>query len=317
MKPIRNITIVGRITWVCATCSETFTRRYGANRHNHNLHGGEGIVVRLLDYMVGIANGQILSRDDKFPSGGKGRQSRFFSFNSKKLRDNYQQTAYPSVVHENISSKPQYKQTNSGTTETYTKSHSSYHFNNCSGPLKREDNHRNGNNPSSDTGLTPSIEEVQKRPKLQEIRLLLNKYNAPNHAKQFFDLITHMAIIVDEENIDKLLAFLREADRQLVNYGNLFEVLSNGMDRIDKLPNKLDLSLPQQVSDKEIQHKMSPEKQGKATLASIEQLLSPHYPQQFVRNVITVLTKEFEITGDLSSLNTAFENHQKNVQRLR
>ena len=155
------------------------------------------------------------------------------------------------------------------------------------------------------------------RPKLQEVRLLLNKYYAPNHAKQFFDLITHMAIIVDEENIDKLLAFLREADRQLVNYGNLFEVLSNGMDRIDKLPNKLDLSLPQQVSDKEIQHKMSPEKQGKATLASIEQLLSPHYPQQFVRNVITVLTKEFEITGDLSSLNTAFENHQKNVQRLR
>jgi hypothetical protein len=62
---------------------------------------------------------------------------------------------------------------------------------------------------------------------------------------------------------------------------------------------------------------MSPEKQGKATLASIEQLLSPDYPQQFVRNVITVLTKEFEITGDLSSLNTAFENHQKNVQRLR
>ena len=67
--------------------------------------------------------------------------------------------------------------------------------------------------------------------------MLLNKYYAPNHAKQFFDLITHMAIIVDEENIDKLLAFLREADRQLVNYGNLFEVLSNGIDRISYLIN--------------------------------------------------------------------------------
>jgi hypothetical protein len=298
---------MGRITWVCPKCSEPFTRHYSANRHNNNLHGGKGIVVRLLDYIVGIANGRFLPIDDNVASGRKARQSSFFSFNSKKLRDNCQQTAYQSVVHENISSKPPYKQTNSGSTDA-----------DCSRPLKREDNHRNGNNSSSGTELTPSIKEVQTRPKLQEIHLLLNKYYPPNHANQFFELVTHMAIIGDDKNIDKVLAFLREFDRQTVNYGNLFDMLYNGTDKMDKLADKLDMNLQRQVSDKEMQHKMSPEAylQGKATLAAIEQLLSHYYPQEFVQKVITRLTRQFDITGDLSSLNTAFENHLKNVQRL-
>jgi hypothetical protein len=296
MKSSHSIAIMGRITWVCATCSEPFTRRYGANRHNSNLHAGKGTVVRLLDYAVGIANGQFLPRGGNLQSGRKARQSSFFSINSKKLRDNYQQASYQSVVHENISTKPSYKQTNSGITETYKKSHPSY----CSGPLKREINHRNGNSPSSDAGLTPSIEEVQMRPELQEIRLLLNKYYSPSHAKQFFEMIIHTGII-GIQNINKVLAFLREADRQFVNYRNLFEMLSN--DAKDNLVDKPHLNLPERYL------------QGKATLASIEQLLLPYYPQEFVSNVISRLTKEFDITGDLSSLNTAFENHQKNVQR--
>ena len=71
------------------------------------------------------------------------------------------------------------------------------------------------------------------------------------------------------------------------------------------------------ASVKEIKHITSPERylQGKATLVAIKQLLSSYYPQEFVQNVITGLTREFDITGDLSSLNTAFENHLKNVQR--
>jgi hypothetical protein len=44
---------MGRITWVCATCAQHFTRQYSANRHNANLHGGNGTIVRLLEYLVG------------------------------------------------------------------------------------------------------------------------------------------------------------------------------------------------------------------------------------------------------------------------
>ena len=54
---------MGRITWICATCAQHFTRQYGANRHNANLHGGNGTIVRLLEYLVGRTNGQFLPND--------------------------------------------------------------------------------------------------------------------------------------------------------------------------------------------------------------------------------------------------------------
>jgi hypothetical protein len=56
---------MGRITWVCATCSEHFTRKYSASRHNNNLHFGNGLIVTLLDYIVGRASGQYLPSDPR------------------------------------------------------------------------------------------------------------------------------------------------------------------------------------------------------------------------------------------------------------
>ena len=54
-----------RINWVCASCGEHFTRKYSANRHNNNLHFGNGQIVRLLDYIVGRASGQYLPSDPR------------------------------------------------------------------------------------------------------------------------------------------------------------------------------------------------------------------------------------------------------------
>ena len=50
-------------TWVCATWAQHFTRRYTANRHNTDLHDGKGIIVRILDYLVGRVSGQYLPND--------------------------------------------------------------------------------------------------------------------------------------------------------------------------------------------------------------------------------------------------------------
>ena len=49
-------------------------------------------------------------------------------------------------------------------------------------------------------------------------------------------------------------------------------------------------------------------------LAEIEQLLTPRYPAEFVKNVITGLTKQFNMTGDHSSLDEALERHRRNVR---
>lgn len=48
-------------TWVCGTCSQGFTRKYSANRHNKNIHFGRGIIVRLLDYIVGRIEGRYVA----------------------------------------------------------------------------------------------------------------------------------------------------------------------------------------------------------------------------------------------------------------
>ena len=44
---------MGRITYVCATCEEHFTRKYSAVRHNLTIHNGIGDIVTLLEYLVG------------------------------------------------------------------------------------------------------------------------------------------------------------------------------------------------------------------------------------------------------------------------
>ena len=49
---------MGRLTYICATCSEHFTRKYSAKRHNQNLHNGMAEIVRLIDYLVGRGSGQ-------------------------------------------------------------------------------------------------------------------------------------------------------------------------------------------------------------------------------------------------------------------
>jgi hypothetical protein len=48
---------MGSKIWFCALCSEGFTRRYSANRHNQNLHQDQGKIVRTIDYIIGrLAN---------------------------------------------------------------------------------------------------------------------------------------------------------------------------------------------------------------------------------------------------------------------
>ena len=50
-------------------------------------------------------------------------------------------------------------------------------------------------------------------------------------------------------------------------------------------------------------------------LVQIKLLLTPHYPQQFVMNVITGLTKKYISTGDCTFLDEAFERHCANIRR--
>jgi hypothetical protein len=51
---------MGKVNYVCATCGQDFTRRCSANIHNNHFHFGNGIIVRVLKYIIGRINSQFL-----------------------------------------------------------------------------------------------------------------------------------------------------------------------------------------------------------------------------------------------------------------
>jgi hypothetical protein len=47
-----------RANYVCALCSQTFTRKLSGKRHNINLHLGIAPIVRFMDYIIGRIEGR-------------------------------------------------------------------------------------------------------------------------------------------------------------------------------------------------------------------------------------------------------------------
>jgi hypothetical protein len=54
---------MGKALYACATCSEHFTRRSNAKRHNLTIHENEGEIVPLLEYLAGRRTGKYHASD--------------------------------------------------------------------------------------------------------------------------------------------------------------------------------------------------------------------------------------------------------------
>ena len=48
---------MSKALWACSVCGEDFTRRSSAERHRDNVHQGNSLVVRFIDYLAGRASG--------------------------------------------------------------------------------------------------------------------------------------------------------------------------------------------------------------------------------------------------------------------
>src|SRR5215469_835737 len=66
---------MARATYVCATCSEHFTRRYSATRHNLTIHNGRGEIVTYLEYLVGRNSGRYQPSHPSLYRRGRGEKS--------------------------------------------------------------------------------------------------------------------------------------------------------------------------------------------------------------------------------------------------
>ena len=91
--------------YVCTTCSEHFTRKYSANRHNSSIHGGRAEIVPYIDYMAGRNSGQYVTsnpswyrRNQRDILSNRSNQSNFGSGTVADTRASFQT--------DNLSQKP-------------------------------------------------------------------------------------------------------------------------------------------------------------------------------------------------------------------
>lgn len=80
--------------YVCANCAQTFTRRSSASRHNSNLHFNQGIIVQMLEYIIGRSCGHFLP-----PNQLSNRQFRRPTFTWNQKMNNIE-SGFGATVHE-------------------------------------------------------------------------------------------------------------------------------------------------------------------------------------------------------------------------
>ncbi len=133
--------------YVCTTCSQHFTRRYSASRHNSSLHFGRAEIVPYIDYMAGRNSGQYLASN---PSWYRSNQRHTPS--NRNFQGNF-----------------------GGGTVADT------------GGSLRTDNFVQGRSlPDASTYLsTPTSQE--SNPKIEELRALLAEYTSPQEARKILE----------------------------------------------------------------------------------------------------------------------------------
>ena len=207
---------MGRITWVCATCAQHFTREYGADRHNNNLHEGKGTIVRLLDYIIGRINGQFLPNDPSAYRRKKGKEKRDLLFGSNHNSSNNNNFG-PKVIadstddilsYENVILNPP-----SRTDSTYHSNDGNntyqrpYDSNRVLQPLHKMDN---------DTFYADKV--VGRRIKLEEFKILVNKYYSHQTANEILVSATFLSSRGNADFLDEKLMLLRDLDRAKFGY---------------------------------------------------------------------------------------------------
>jgi hypothetical protein len=86
----------GKHAWMCSICGQGLTRKSSATRHNNNLHLGEAVIVRPIEYVIRRLNNQFSSPRD--PLSFRRNNT---SHNDKSRRTITNQVVGPNYSHEN------------------------------------------------------------------------------------------------------------------------------------------------------------------------------------------------------------------------
>lgn len=174
------------INWVCSNCAQHFSRRYSANRHDRNLHEGKGIIVSILDYVVGRISGQFQSND---PLKSRRNKQNNLLFVSK-------------TINNNLGTKVITDSTSGGVSEVSDNNTNQERASHNPDLLSQPKRQAKVNNRAS--SADPSQEIVQGKSKPQQYSGLLKKYFHPQDA----DSILHC---LATSSVKEKIIFLRNS----------------------------------------------------------------------------------------------------------
>jgi hypothetical protein len=182
--------------FVCVLCSQDFTRKYSADRHNENLHHGRGKIVRTIDYVIGRIAGE------------------YHAANPLTYRSSYKQRVSPST-----NSDPK-----SFSFPSSSIAHGSSQGNSSSAP-----SHINKNVPNQQLSINsvrpPTIPIIGTPSKVEEIQRLIRTLCTPELADTYLKQLSLASIANrgNEEILDQCLGVLRNNLKLMEAHSYLFD----------------------------------------------------------------------------------------------
>jgi hypothetical protein len=168
---------MNKINYVCIVCSATFTRKSSAIRHSATIHAGTAFFVRLIDYIVGRAQGRYQPSDPLLY-----RQKKK---NERNLRN------LSSLVNSNPAASNKIP---------------SSRFTVRLDETKKDEYHKIN---SANEGIESNL------PKYKELATLVRKYHSTEVANQILSRIKRLCLVGKDNviEIDNMLEFYRNMDR--------------------------------------------------------------------------------------------------------
>ena len=288
--------------WICVICAEDFTRKSSGRRHvnNSNIHSKKPIIVRYIDYIIGRVKG------DYPPPINPSRLQR-------RKTNKQHEPHNPTFTHD-------YNNTLDARAISNSRLDSVNHLN-VSLPMTNDNNSKKSYLYSDATGQQlPKAtyngqtwflgeSQITLSSKFEEIKRISRPYFSSD------DLDIMLA------NLARLVLHDGGNDHTVDQYITKFRQKINQLQAFDYLsPSRKSMTSRNTIKQGTQQKSAhNPSFRGidevvAIKLAEIEQLLTPRYPAEFVKNVIMGLTKQFNMTGDHSSLDEALERHRRNVR---
>ena len=255
--------------WICATCSESFTRSYSADRHIRNLHSGLANKVRVIDYIVGRISGEFSPADPSVYRHAKEQRS----LNRTHV-----------ISHENLSAADGFR----------------------GHPITDARNDVNQQSPQNEMHRPREVPLAS--PKLEEVKKRFMSFSRPGEEPPLFiqQTLDNLSNRIIENGGND--SFLEGPLDELRDYVNLAEDagLSRNMENEAK-PSKLisEIREDQQVSNP---YAANLPMDAIDKLRQIEDQLKPFRSWEYIHNKIHELVTRYYQTGDPSIFGRALVN---------